>query len=313
MLLAALIPSPTLAAVPAAVADDAEAEYGRWMAEKAPALVTVKYVLKVKMGGMFGGGDDEETDSEITGVVIDPSGLVLCSNTQLGGVFSMMGQFMGPMAAGMTITPTDIKVLVGDDTEGIEAKLVARDTELDLAWVRISEPGERKFAACDLARSAEAKIGHRLFGVRRMGKYFDRAVTVSECRVGGITKKPRELYVPSGAVSGAAGLPLFNAEGLPVGIVVMQMPDTEGEEANPLSMLGGLLGMQDSFGGLILPAAEVVKATKRALETAAAKEKEAAESATTQKADAEDEDVNEKDADEKTDNKDSDEEGPDDE
>jgi hypothetical protein len=43
------------------------------------------------------------------------------------------------------------------------------------------------------------------------------------------------------------------------------------------SMFGGLQGAMEGMGGLILPAAEVVKATKRALETAEAEEAAGAE------------------------------------
>ena len=45
----------------------------------------------------MGGMGDQESDSEVTGVMIDPKGLVLCSNTQLGGFTGIMKQFMGPM------------------------------------------------------------------------------------------------------------------------------------------------------------------------------------------------------------------------
>ncbi len=265
--------------VPASTRADGPAEYEKWLAEKSPALVTIKFVLKVKMGGMMGGMGDQESDSEVTGVMIDPKGLILCSNTQLGGFTGMMRRFMGPTGGSITAAPTDIKVLVGDDTEGLEAKLVARDTELDLAWVRIKEPGDAKFDHCDFSNAATPTIGQRLFAVRRMGKFFDRVAAVSEGRVGGVTTKPRDLYVPAGNLWIGLGLPVFNTDGTVVGVGIMQLPDAEDAEMNPMSMLGDLFNMQDMMGGLILPAPEVVKATKRALETAEADESDQAEEA----------------------------------
>jgi S1-C subfamily serine protease len=270
-----------LLSAPASACAGDESEYQTWLEQKSPALVTVKFVLKIKMGGMMGGMGDQETDSEITGIMIDPKGLVLCSNTQFGGLFGMIGRFMGPMAGNISANPTDIKVLVGDDTEGLEAKLLARDTELDLAWVQIEEPGDAKFAFCDMARNATPQIGQRFFGVRRMGKFFDRVAAVVEGRVGGITAKPRDLYVPTTSIAAMSGLPIFATDGAVLGVTVAQMPDAEDEPADPMgmlgSMLGGMQGAMEGMGGLILPAAEVVKATKRALETAEAEEAAGAE------------------------------------
>jgi S1-C subfamily serine protease len=273
-LIGLLLLGAAVLSVPASVRADGRAEYEKWLAEKSPALVTIKFVLKVQMGGMMGGMGDQESDSEVTGVMIDPKGLVLCSNTQLGGFTGIMRRFMGPMGGSITAAPTDIKVLVGDDTEGLEAKLVARDTELDLAWIRIEEPGDAEFDYCDLSKAATPTIGQRLFAVRRMGKFFDRVTAVSEGRVGGVTTKPRDLYVPAGNLSVGLGLPIFTTDGTVVGVAIMQLPDAEDAEMNPMSMLGDLFNMQDMMGGLILPAPEVVKATKRALETAEAAEDE---------------------------------------
>lgn len=254
---------------PAAWAGDGEA-FTKLLADKSSAVVSIKFVLKVSGGGMFGGGD-EETETEINGVLIDAKGLVLCSNTQLGGFIGMMKQFMGPMAAQISATPTDIKVLVGDDSEGKEAEIIARDTELDLAWVKLKTPGEVPFPFVDFSQAATGKVGQEVYALRRMGKYFARSTVAVDGRIAGSTSKPRDLLVPSGTLAMAYGMPVFHADGKPVGVVVMQVPESEGSDGNPMAMLGRMSGMQDMMNGFILPAAEVVKATKRALDTAAPK------------------------------------------
>jgi S1-C subfamily serine protease len=242
-----------LMAMPLAHADSEE--FARLVAEKSPTLVTLKYNLKMR-GGPFGG--DQENEGETTGVMIDPRGLVLCSNTKLGGFASMFRTFGG---FEMTVTPTDLKVLIGEDTEGIEARLMARDTELDLAWIEIKDPGDRRFAHLDLSQSTRAELGQRLYSVVQLGRYFDRANIVTEGRIGGRTTKPRELYVPASSF-GDMGLPAFTSDGRLVGFHIMQAPDSEGGMGNMLSMLS------DMQRGMILPAAEVLKATQRARETA---------------------------------------------
>lgn len=232
--------------------------------DKGPALVTLKFVLKVSAPMM--GNEEEESDTEVTGVMIDPKGIVLCSNTQLAGFLGMMKKMMGPMGAQITATPTDLKVLVGDDTEGKEGELIARDTELDLAWVKIKEPGDKPYDYVDLKKNASPEVGQTIVVVRRMGKYFNRSTVVAESRIGGATTKPRPLFVPSVAMGMTLGLPVFSAGGDLVGILISQAPESEDAEFNPFAMMSALGDMQESMTGLILPAAEVAKATARALE-----------------------------------------------
>jgi len=231
------------------------------------AYVTVKFVLKMSMPNMWGGGGDQENETEVTGVMIDPSGLVLCSNTQLGGFTAMFKRYMGSMGESITAVPTDIKVLVGDDTEGKEAELIARDSELDLAWVRIKEPSDAKYQSIDLSQSGELAVGQEVFAIRRLGKYFGRAVIGMDGTIAGKTVKPRQLFVPSMGVAGSYGLPVFSGDGKVLGVSVMQFPDASDSGSGPGAMFGQMSQMQDSVMGFVLPVSEVVQATKRAQET----------------------------------------------
>lgn len=263
----------TAAAPSAASADDTSAIYKRMIDQVGPTLVTVKYVMKMEaggqmseyLGGMFG---DQGRDAESTGVMIEPGGLVLLSNAKMGGIFARFG-------GGISVNPTDIKVLIGDDTEGLKGKILARDTDLDLCWVQIDDPkaSGKTFKALDIGATAasEASIGERLFAVDRMGKFFDHALTVAEGRIGGKARKPRELIIPSGGgVGGDLGMPIFNEAGKVVGVSVLQTPSKEDMEGGDMEgMFGGGGG-----GAMILPASEVVKATARGKEMAAKAPKE---------------------------------------
>lgn len=231
-----------------ALADQQADIYKTLLEEKAPTLVTVKFLLR--MEGQFG---KRESEAEITGIMIDPKGLVLCANSKLGA----------PRRFG-SATPTDIKVLVGDDIEGMPAKLLARDTELDLAWVRVEEPGDKTFEFVDIKDPGEPAIGDRLYAPRRMAKFFDRTPVIADGRLAGRAKKPRDLLVPTG-LSLDAGQPVFTEGGKLVGIVSLQLPEDEEFEANPMAFMS--IG-RDIGGGLILPTAQVNKATERALEVA---------------------------------------------
>lgn len=242
-------------------------EYRRLLNDKGPALVTVKFVLKVKMGGMMAGMGDQESENEITGVMINPKGLVLCSNTQFGGFAAVLSRMMGSMAGNITATPTDLKVLIGDDAEGRDAELLARDSELDLVWVKLKEPGDKPFSHVDFTKGVKPEIGQRVIAIRRMGKYFARTVVVAGGWITGVTSKPRDLFVPSTDIAMAHGVPVFTADGRIVGLTVMQMPDEGDVGGNPMALLGRMSNMQEMMTGFILPADEVAKATRRALDS----------------------------------------------
>lgn len=229
-----------------------QADFQKLLADKTSAIVTIKYVLKTK--SRWGESEDEE---EATAVIVEPDGLILCSKTELGGY----GGYFGGSGTSM---PTDIKVLIGDDSEGLEATLLARDSELDLVWLCIKDPGDRKFPCVDLHSFAVPQVGDRVYSVGRMGKYFDRIPIVREGRVGGVTVKPRKLFVPSGG-GGDLGLPVYNARCELIGVPIRLRPDREEMEGAP-DLYGGW--------GLILPAEEVAKATERAKEAAEQNEAE---------------------------------------
>lgn len=229
-------------------ADLIEAQYRHVRDTYAPMLVTIKFVQKTQ--GRFG---EFEGENEINGVMIEPTGLVLCSNMLLGGSASRR--------AGGRSVPSEIKVLIGDDLQGLDARFVARDTELDLAWLQIKEPGERKFAALDLEAALKApvtpRLGQRVLTLGVMGRYFGQEVLVSEGLVAGRTRKPRELYVLRGAVDTDPGLPVFTPAGQLLGFACVQQPDAD-------EVSGNVANLTARGRGLILPVRTVVKATEQA-------------------------------------------------
>ncbi|MGQ0629051.1 MAG: hypothetical protein ACT4PL_13255 [Phycisphaerales bacterium] len=239
--------------VPAASADN---PYQKLVADHASAIVTIKFVMKMEMPGS---GGDHEFEEEVFGVMMDPKGLVLVSNFQMGGMASRMGR-----GQGMSVTPTQIKILVGDDTEGVEAKLVTRDSELDLAWVKVEKAPEKPFAAVDFSKAAEPKLGETLLFLDRLDKYFDRVPMVYETKVGATPKKPRSVYLPSDE-GRRYGVPVFTGMGETVGFAALQLPSEEDEQGMGMNRFRGAV--------VVLPAAEIVTATERAMKAAESAEK----------------------------------------
>src|SRR5436305_1715037 len=106
------------------------------------SVVTVQLVVKSKIGFGGAGGDARESKQEVTGTVIDPSGLtvVSLSSTDPTGVMQiLMGSFGGDgedsPKVKMESELSDVKLLCQDGAE-LPAEIVLRDKDLDLAFVR---------------------------------------------------------------------------------------------------------------------------------------------------------------------------------
>jgi hypothetical protein len=232
--------------------------YAAALADRAPAVVTIKFTLRVS-GGQFG---EDEQEGETTGFLISADGLVLCSSTQIGG-FASLYRAMG-MPVDFTVTPDKVRVLIGDDVEGVEATVVARDSELDLAWVKITEPSDEGHPFIDVTQSREAPAGSEILSIGRLPEFYGRTHVIVGGRIAGETTKPRRYLVPSQELGGEAGVPVFTGDDAAfVGMLVLVTP-----EAEDLGADAGMERVQEMIGVFVLPAAEVAKATDRAREAA---------------------------------------------
>jgi hypothetical protein len=251
--------------------------YAQLLEQKAPTVVTLKFVLKIRMS-MGGQSQDDEQNAEARGVVVDPSGLVMLSNDSLeagGGMMRMMRRRPG---ADISSNPQDIKVLFGNDSKEHEALLVARDSKLGLAFVQILAP-EGTLAAVDLGgKDVGVSVGQTLVGVTRKSRGFDSAPVFERTLVTGRIEKPRPMWALAGAA--AVGLPLYDAQGRAVGVPSRQQ-GVEGadEGGGGAGGLAALLGGGDA-GLFLLPleaVGRVLEQAKKRVPEAVAKAKEAKE------------------------------------
>ncbi len=247
--LALVSPAPVTPAPAPATVDGGV--YASVAASVAPAIVAVKFVMAME-------GMGENQDNEIHGVLIDPAGIVLVSSASMFGVEGM----------GRSIRPQEIKILVGGDTAGLEAEVIMRDRERDLAWLQITEELEGPLPAIDFAAGTEATLGQTLLQVWKLDKFFDRAPYISEGTVASLVTKPRELFIASGEIT--IGLPVVSESGSPLGFGVLQLPTQEEMSA----MSGSNMYSRMIFARTILPAAEVAQATAQALATLEDEEEE---------------------------------------
>ncbi|MCI0541393.1 MAG: serine protease [Verrucomicrobiales bacterium] len=229
------------------------------------SVVTVLLVVKTKMAvpGLAGlGGDARESKEEVTGTVIDESGLtaVALSSTDPTGMLQGMMGSLGDLGGDgeesfkfkMDSEVTDVKLLTGDGTE-LPAEIVLRDKDLDLAFVRPKSKPATPMPALDLANSAKVDVLDEIIAINRLGKATGRAYAAAIERISAVVKRPRLFYVPGGgATMTGLGSPAFTPDGKLVGLFVMRTVKSGGGGMSLFSMPAGMTPM-------ILPAEDVKK------------------------------------------------------
>ncbi|MFH1421140.1 MAG: serine protease [Planctomycetota bacterium] len=226
--------------------------------------VIVQVVLIVKTKVVYqgreipGGLGKSEDEIEVNGTVVDPSGLTVISNFATDS-----SSFLNEQLAGLSgneedaphikteQTVTSVKIVTADGKE-YPAKLVLRDKDLDLAFVRPEEKG-LNLPCLILAQAPEPKILDEVIAISRLDRSCNRQPSVAIGRIASIVEKPQIRYMLA-AAGGDLGCPVFDASGNVLGISLMR------SEINIKSLLslraGALLPM-------ILPCKDIAKAMKQ--------------------------------------------------
>jgi len=234
------------------------------------AIVNVRVVLKTRMS--MGGREMQSADDSVdaVGTVIDPSGLTVMSLGSLNPG-AMMSKIVGISAGSgsgsdtridITSEPTDLKIRVPDGRE-LPAKIVLRDEDLDLAFIRPTVKPASPMVAIKLSDSATPALLDQVLILSRLGRVGSWAPSASLADISAIIQRPRTFYVLGGAPAGM-GTPAFNASGKLVGLLTLRQVDPG--RASMFSMTGGA----EALGLLpvILPAADVLEIAHQADEKA---------------------------------------------
>jgi hypothetical protein len=236
-----------------AAADDAAALEA--IIERAsPSIVIVKVVMKTSAQGA-----ERETKADMTGVVVDKNGLVMISNMMFSyaRVNALLGRNVGAGQEFKTY-PTDMTTLFDQDDKEYPTTLVATDTKLDLAFVKVEGLGAKKLTPVEFNHGAAGLVGQEVVSVSRLHKGFDYAPFFMTSRICGAIIKPRKAYMVEGGLEGL-GLPVFTMTGEPLGVLTTLEPGIK-EEALiegmtfhnfTQSIIGGKGGFVPTF---VLPA-----------------------------------------------------------
>ncbi|MEN6520457.1 MAG: serine protease [Armatimonadota bacterium] len=233
-----------------AFADDAS--NGRAICNKwSDTVVRVQIVLKLTSS--YGGESrDREYKMEVVGTVIDPSGLTLVSKSDIE-----YEGYYDEEEGNETSQITSAKILLPSGKE-IPAKVVLRDKDLDLAFLRPIEKPSTPFQSIDLKDSVKANILDQVIIVSRLGKVANRAISASFERIEAVVEKPRKVYSVSLVGTGSQyGSPVFTMDGKLIGIVLTkEMPGS------------GYSYYEDSSMPIVLPAEDILAVAAQAPEDA---------------------------------------------
>jgi S1-C subfamily serine protease len=255
--LSLILVSSLLASVPAGA--DEFADKGRAIHKKhQQAVVTVQLVVKSKltMSGMP--GQSSESRQEVTGTIVDASGLTVVSLSAIDPGQMVQNVMGGADRVKMESELSDVKMLLSDGNE-LPAEVVLRDRDLDIAFIRPKSKPASSMAFLDLTQSGSAQVLDPMVALNRLGNAAGRAYSASAERISAIVQRPRLFYIPdSNMTTSTLGCPAFTLDGKVLGIFVMRATKSTGTGSSPLG------GQNPNYTGIVLPAADVLKAAKQA-------------------------------------------------
>ncbi len=202
--------------------------------KRGDAVVMVLATIKLRVNI---GGREQATDqaTQANGTVLDSTGLTVLSLSTLQPDDVMSRTLSQRMSAGtkveVTSEPSDIRMHLPDGRE-VPAKLVLRDEDLDLAFLRPTEPLTTPVTSVD-AVSASPAILDPVMLIQRTNESMGWETAASLGTIQLVINKPRTYYQVFMPTLGGNGLgsPVFAMDGGFVGIVVLRTTGSRGPAA----------------------------------------------------------------------------------
>jgi len=232
------------------------------VAKRGDAIVRVMGTLKVRMSS--GGRDNPMPDQAVhaSATVIDPTGLtvVALSAVDPGNIISKNPNFAAQKMT-MTTELVDLKLRLADGKE-VPARIVLRDSDLDLLFVRPTTAPAAAMPAIDSAAGPLAAMDPVVI-VQRFGAVTGWKTAAALGTVEVVVDKPRTFYLIAMVTTGSGiGATVFDMKGQFAGLVTLRATDES--KGNALTGLSGdalrTLGMIAS----VLPASDIREVAKQA-------------------------------------------------
>jgi hypothetical protein len=195
---------------------DAQAQMMRALAAKyKPSLVTLSLIVKISSGSYA-----DQSEMEAEGVLLDGTGLVVTTNNAVDPMAAYADE---SAAATLSSRVTSVKILTAAGVE-IPAKVVLRDKDLNLAFIRPLKKPDVKLSGVSLQNGGGAQLGEPIYLLGRLGKTGNRSLEAKCERVVSVMEKPRRLYALDAYNAIYVGNVAFNEMGQPLGILTLRVP-----------------------------------------------------------------------------------------
>lgn len=211
------------------------------------AAVTLVIVISMSAGA----GGSENMELEVAGVMIDPSGLVVTANSPLDPALAFN---FGGGGAKITTRVVSAKILMPDGND-IPARVVLRDSDLNLAFLRPVTAPKTPLPFVNLKAVGKAQLGDNIFLLSRMGATGNRQAQVRQMRIVSVLDRPRTLYILDTLGLQNLGTIAFNEQGEPLGLVTMRAASS----ARRQSFIDGNRGL-----AIIVPGEDILEEAAQA-------------------------------------------------
>jgi S1-C subfamily serine protease len=195
--------------------------------KRGDAVVMVLATLKIRASV---GGTEQTIDqqAQANGTVLDASGLAVMSLSTLQPDDIMARNLSTRVQPGtrveVTSEPSGIRMHLADGRE-VPARLVLRDQDLDLAFIRPVDPPSAPMTWID-APATRPSLMDLLFVIQRTSETTGWSTAAAFGNVQLVIDKPRTYYQVAMPTIGGSGLgaPIFDSAGRFVGVIVMRNP-----------------------------------------------------------------------------------------
>ena len=195
----------------------------------------------------------EERKLEMLGTVIGQDGLIVVPLSTLDVASTLDGRTVkgpqGPIKLSAKGTTKEVKILMPDGTE-VAAKVVFKDPDIDLAFVRPEKPDSVKLTPVQTADCASMNLLDDVIVLSRLGKDLNREAVVMTNEVIAMIVKPR-VFAKTGAPT--LGMPVFNKEGKFLGVGI-----------NRFSAKGDSESQGPAPANVVLPAVDLMESAAQA-------------------------------------------------
>jgi len=195
---------------------DEVANAGRAVLKKyQEAVVGVKVVAKVAVPGRE---STQEIKVDAVGIVVDAKGLTVASLR----VVEPSEVLSRAMSRDIQVEVTDLKLVLADRTE-VDAALVLRDKDLDLAFLRPTEKLSKPSVVVPLNDAAKPEVLDNAIALSRSSRTPRLNPILTDGRIAAIVDKPRLFYIGTSAlVNSGPGSAVFALDGKFIGQILLQ-------------------------------------------------------------------------------------------